>query len=552
MHQEAALLGSNALVAWLDRDVRASTNDIAAAIVLELGMLSADIDVVKHFSEAFLVRFFHQHHCADAAGRRDIPFGATRLQLRPWRLDDHSETVDLVHHVRLCLDGMPLQAWDEAPVAQAIGSGCSIDYIEPASKLKTNCEMLAVWAWTASPACVPRVNWVTLPARAGAQPAFGRRGLERRVIIHLSIHEDPTQGPRVVSKGSDFTKGVVDGERQARDPRERISRPVNNHRRDRDDDRNRRHDDRDRRGCDGSRNREGWGVRIRRSLSRKPRDSSRDQGRDNGRGGRHDDDAGHDRHGHRRSADVLAVLAGSSFSSAEAARAAEMLPLLAKPLDVGRGHDTSRHPSPRLCEPPMLLLPVPSPSRPPGFEASPTPPLPSSRPVRRTPSPVRRRRADATGAVGLQCLAPLFGERQAAILPVPTPAATPPRAPAARRKTLAGVTISEVGGALSLHKTRVTARPKATPVARAAEILVCRSPGIVKDGEDVTAAALDAFADRFKERLSPEVLTAMRGLFKLDDTDAAAVEEALLTHGGGAALDLERIDEEPVLQQEAT
>ncbi|XBI45974.1 hypothetical protein VPH35_110326 [Triticum aestivum] len=222
-----------------------------------------------------------------------------------------------------------------------------------------------------------------------------------------------------------------------------------------------------------------------------------------------------------------------------------MLPLLAEPLDVGRGRNTSRHPSLRaarhcsqealtppvspplsptsvlppsprskrnearsamllpgaggpssallqLCEPPMLLLPVSSPSRPSGFEASPTLPLPSSGPVHCTPSLVRCRRADASGAVGLQCLAPLFGERQAAILP-----------------TLAGVTISEVGGALSLHKTRVTARPKGTPVARAAEILVCRSLGIVKDGEDVTAAALDAFADRFKEQLSPEVLTTM-------------------------------------------
>lgn len=194
MHQEAALLGSNAMVAWLDRDVRASSNDVAAAIVSELGMLAEDVSVVKLFPEAFLVRFFHQHHCVNATGRRDLPFGTTRLQLRPWRLEAHSENVDLVHHVRLCLDGMPLQAWDEHAVAQAIGPGCSIDYIETALKLKTDCEMLGVWAWTASPACVPRVNWVTLPARAGGHPAFGRRGLERRVIIHLSIHEDPTQG----------------------------------------------------------------------------------------------------------------------------------------------------------------------------------------------------------------------------------------------------------------------------------------------------------------------------------------------------------------------
>ncbi|XP_044348679.1 uncharacterized protein [Triticum aestivum] len=127
MHQEAVLLGSNAVVAWLDRDIRASPQDIAAAIVQEMGMLAEDVSVVRHFPEAYLVRFSHQHHCADAAGRRDLKFRDTRLQMRSWRLEAHSKNVDLVHHVRLCLDGLPLQAWDEFAVAQAIGPECSID-----------------------------------------------------------------------------------------------------------------------------------------------------------------------------------------------------------------------------------------------------------------------------------------------------------------------------------------------------------------------------------------------------------------------------------------
>lgn len=73
--------------------------------------------------------------------------------------------------------------------------------------------------------------------------------------------------------------------------------------------------------------------------------------------------------------------------------------------------------------------------------------------------------------------------------------------------------------------------------------------GIVKDGEDVTAAALDAFVDRFKEQLPPDVIAAMRGLFKLDDGDATDVEEALIAHGGGGALNLERTDEGAAVQQ---
>ncbi|XBJ18712.1 hypothetical protein VPH35_009819 [Triticum aestivum] len=266
----------------------------------------------------------------------------------------------------------------------------------------------------------------------------------------------------------------------------------------------------------------------------------------------------------------------------------EMNPLLTLPLEAERGRSVARHPSPRaagrrsqesltppvspplspttvlppsprsmrnearlvalvpnmpsptlleLCSSQMLLLLVPSPSRPPGFEASPMPPLLSNGLLCRTLLPVRHRRA-VVSAAGLHFLAPLFEDRQEAILPTPTLAPTPPRAPAAHRKTMAG--------------TRVASHPRATPVATTAEILVCRSLGIIKYGEDVTAAVLDAFAERFKEHLSSEVITTMRGLFKLDDVNAHAVEEALLSHGGGSALDLERADEEAELQQAAT
>ncbi|KAI4970839.1 hypothetical protein ZWY2020_001753 [Hordeum vulgare] len=106
MHHEAALLGSNGVVAWLDRDLTASVQDITAAIVAEIGMLADDVCVVKHFPEALLVRFFHQHH---GSGRQA---GTFRSDTDSSYADGGSrliQQVDLVHHVRSCLDGLP--AW---------------------------------------------------------------------------------------------------------------------------------------------------------------------------------------------------------------------------------------------------------------------------------------------------------------------------------------------------------------------------------------------------------------------------------------------------------
>ncbi|XBI52229.1 hypothetical protein VPH35_034625 [Triticum aestivum] len=103
------------------------------------------------------------------------------------------------------------------------------------------------------------------------------------------------------------------------------------------------------------------------------------------------------------------------------------------------------------------------------------------------------------------------------------------------------MTISSEGG-LSLRRisARVQAKKKVgfgMSMAKEAQGLVCRSIGIIRDREDVTAMALDQFELQFKDQLLENIMHALRGLFKIDDAHAASVEEALISHGGAAALD---------------
>ena len=91
-------------------------------------------------------------------------------------------------------------------------------------------------------------------------------------------------------------------------------------------------------------------------------------------------------------------------------------------------------------------------------------------------------------------------------------------------------------GGISLQRVRPPSRRvPAIPAARAAERLVCSSLGITRDGEDVTKAKLDEFAEMFKEQLTPEVIGAMKDFFRLDDDEVHAAEEALIGHGGEMA-----------------
>jgi hypothetical protein len=90
---------------------------------------------------------------------------------------------------------------------------------------------------------------------------------------------------------------------------------------------------------------------------------------------------------------------------------------------------------------------------------------------------------------------------------------------------------------LQRSSLRIQRKGKRAPVAVLAEQLLCKRLGIIQDGEKLTEAAITKFANMFQGRLPPIAIDALRALFRLDCDLAAAVEDALLAHGGAAALD---------------
>ncbi|XP_037406051.1 uncharacterized protein LOC119268500 [Triticum dicoccoides] len=273
MQAEAAILASNCAVAWLEgarQDI--PCHQVAAELATALGARPADVEVVKHYPEQFLVRFMHQHHCAEAVSRGDLRGNGHRIFVREWRLEAHADNEDQLHHVRLCLEGVPLHGWNHYIATFLIGRGCSLDYIEPRSLRKEDTRDMALWAWTSNPSAIPKVKWLTLSACGHRRR--GRRGLRHRVLIHLDLHEDHSKAgddddnppPPDVHEFTWYRK-KVDG---TYTPRERGPTQGCAERRG-----GRREDEGDRdgrRGRDDGRAREGWGARVRRSLSRNARD----------------------------------------------------------------------------------------------------------------------------------------------------------------------------------------------------------------------------------------------------------------------------------------
>lgn len=163
MEDELVRLSSHAAVAWIGRNrPRVEPGVVKKAICSKLGVLPEDVTVVKHHPEDFYIDFTHRHHRDEAVNREMLPHGNLEIHIRPWRLLTHGDFCSLQYHVKLCLEGIPLHAWNENIAKRAIARACDLDYVKETSLDKKDTRALSLWAWTCNPSAIPKVTWLTL------------------------------------------------------------------------------------------------------------------------------------------------------------------------------------------------------------------------------------------------------------------------------------------------------------------------------------------------------------------------------------------------------
>jgi hypothetical protein len=95
--------------------------------------------------------------------------------------------------------------------------------------------------------------------------------------------------------------------------------------------------------------------------------------------------------------------------------------------------------------------------------------------------------------------------------------------------------------AFTLRKTkeRLNANHKVLPVARAAETLLCRGLDIIQERHEITELALEELERRFENKIPDDVLAALCAMFRVQSSKDDAIDDALLSHGVAAGLELE-------------
>ena len=84
---------------------------------------------------------------------------------------------------------------------------------------------------------------------------------------------------------------------------------------------------------------------------------------------------------------------------------------------------------------------------------------------------------------------------------------------------------------------RLKKKNRMMPIAQLAEKVLCQRLDIVREGETITEVAIQKFMEMFDGQLPDIAISVLRALFRMDCDLAAAVEDALVEHGGAAAVD---------------
>ncbi|CAD6214647.1 unnamed protein product [Miscanthus lutarioriparius] len=160
MEAEARRLSSYAIVLgqWRGRG-ETEPKEVEKALRRCFGVLEGDVVVSCHRPENFLAVFKYPHHRDVAVTKEKLPVRNLDFCIWPWRIEAYGDHCELRHHVRLCLEGvpvLPVHAWNESIAKRVVARACDIDYVEQQSVDREDTRVLCLWAWTCNPSDIPK------------------------------------------------------------------------------------------------------------------------------------------------------------------------------------------------------------------------------------------------------------------------------------------------------------------------------------------------------------------------------------------------------------
>ncbi|CAO2034925.1 unnamed protein product [Urochloa humidicola] len=229
--------GTALVVKEMSAPASTSAREIEAVVLDELCLRKGDVTVFRHQPEPFLIKFNRKEHAEEAASMSCLKHHGIVINVRPWRSLSVALGAALFFRVRLCLEGVPIHAWNVDLIERMVGRTCSLECIDTNLLQPDDTRTIDLWAWTASPSHIPKRLWLLFTSRARnpsvsistTPPDRWQSGTKYCVLLHLDWIYDytgTTADPHgVLGTGVQFAvpepdrrrlvwhRGAVDGER---------------------------------------------------------------------------------------------------------------------------------------------------------------------------------------------------------------------------------------------------------------------------------------------------------------------------------------------------
>ncbi|KAI4999281.1 hypothetical protein ZWY2020_003870 [Hordeum vulgare] len=141
---------------------------VPGALEAQLAVPAHSLRVTAHHPEHFFVIFTQPAHQGNAVRRGTIRVDDASFSIASWHEHDHTSFDALLLHVRVIIEGAPMQFWSVNGAEEILGKRVRVDRLDSRTLERGHTKNFACWVWTNDVANIPtRHSLGVLPRGAG-------------------------------------------------------------------------------------------------------------------------------------------------------------------------------------------------------------------------------------------------------------------------------------------------------------------------------------------------------------------------------------------------
>ncbi|KXG35743.1 hypothetical protein SORBI_3002G221200 [Sorghum bicolor] len=222
MYREATRLRAHAVIISVPLEARRATAQVVKHALAAQLRLSYQVSVTRYNATEYVADFEAPPEKERAVGLELLNVGGALCPIRPWLSAGSGQEVQWWYHVKVVLEHVPLEAWNEEGVKLILGDSCIFDRFDRKTEARETSRFLGCWVWMHDPDDLPlAMEYIVFAARAGraveiaglptatrlpASPPTGMVG-DKVILVHLAGYEDWTPRSPVASSRTSSEHG---------------------------------------------------------------------------------------------------------------------------------------------------------------------------------------------------------------------------------------------------------------------------------------------------------------------------------------------------------